>query len=242
MNEREFLSVLKDSFKTYLEVGTSRSNAKLKNLHGSIAADIKDKLGNGFSVKSQGLGNGKEGTIIGRYYPKKVDITVFRGGQAVAGYAIKFVVRNYAQNSNNYFENMGGETSNIRANGIPYFQIFIIFDRVPYYKEGGVFKRYDVITQHNIDKYIALSNDDPTVYLHTPDKTLFVLLHLQEPPQNLVFADDDDYAAYYRRVIDRADLLTYSTAIENAFGDGVIYNDYVAFLEQTTRTISEAAE
>ena len=35
---------------------------------------------------------------------------------------------------------MLGETANIRTNSIPYFQIFIIFDKVPYYGKGGEFK------------------------------------------------------------------------------------------------------
>ena len=30
---------------------------------------------------------------------------------------------------------MLGETANIRANKCPYFQIFIILDRLPYYKK-----------------------------------------------------------------------------------------------------------
>ena len=44
--------------------------------------------------------------IFGRYYPKNVDITINYKGKAIAGYAVKFAMRNYSQNSNNYFENM----------------------------------------------------------------------------------------------------------------------------------------
>jgi hypothetical protein len=44
-------------------------------------------------------------------------------------------MQNYSQNSNNYFENMLGETANIRSSNIPYFQIFIIPDEIPYYKK-----------------------------------------------------------------------------------------------------------
>lgn len=35
-----------------------------------------------------------------------VDITINYKGKAIAGYAVKFAMRNYSQNSNNYFENM----------------------------------------------------------------------------------------------------------------------------------------
>lgn len=142
MNNDEFLNVIKNSFATYLSVGTSRSTAKLKTLHGHIASDLKSLLGTEFTVKSQGYGDDKEEFINGRYYPKNVDITILKNSKPVAGYTVKFVMRNYTQNSNNYFENMLGETANIRANAIPYFQIFIIFEKVPYYSNGGEFKRY----------------------------------------------------------------------------------------------------
>lgn len=180
MTNDDFLRVIKESFATYLAVGTSRSTAKLKTLHGHIASDLEELLGEGFSIRSQGYGNDKEGSIDGRYYPKNVDITILKNNKPVAGYAVKFVMRNYSQNSNNYFENMLGETANIRANSIPYFQVFIIFEKVPYYENGGKFKKYDVISTHNLDKYLELSKDDPSVFFHTPDKTLVVLIKLKE--------------------------------------------------------------
>ena len=114
LSNQQFLEVIRESFKTYLSIDTSRSTAKLKTLHGHIAHDIEELFGPEYTVLSQGIGNDKEGCIQGRYYPKNVDITVNKAGKPVAGYAIKFVMRNYSQNSNNYFENMLGETANIR--------------------------------------------------------------------------------------------------------------------------------
>ena len=140
-------------------------------------------------------------------------------------------MRNYSQNSNNYFETMLGETANIRANSIPYFQIFIIFEKVPYYKNGGAFQKYDVLTEHNLEKYYALSKDDPGSYLHTPDKTLFVVLKLKDPSH--VFVDSKDYAEYYKSVINDADLLAYSNKIKDTFDDSVILNDYEKFIKKT---------
>ena len=78
MTNEEFLEVIKQSFSTYLSVGTSRSTAKLKTLHGHIATDLEKLLGEDFTIKSQGYGNDKEGSIDGRYYPKNVDITILR--------------------------------------------------------------------------------------------------------------------------------------------------------------------
>ena len=233
LNNSQVLDVVKESFKTYLSVNTSRSTAKLKVLHGKIAKDISEQFGSEYCVQSQGIGNDSEGSIQGRYYLKNVDITVSKKGKPVAGYSIKFVMRNYSQNSNNYFENMLGETANIRANATPYFQIFIIFDKVPYYKSGGAFQKYDVLTEHNLEKYCALSKDDPTAFLHTPDKTLFVILNLKEKEPDYAFVDSKDYAKYYNSVIDDADLISYSKKIKDIFDDSVILNDYEKFIKKT---------
>ncbi len=233
LNNQQFLEVVRESFKTYLSVDTSRSTAKLKSLHGHIAKDIKELFGSEYTVLAQGIGDDKEGVIQGRYYPKNIDITVSKCGKPIAGYAVKFVMRNYSQNSNNYFENMLGETANIRSNAIPYFQIFIIFEQVPYYKNGGAFQKYDVLTEHNLDKYFALSRDDPASYFHTPDKTLIVILHLKEKRPSYSFINSKDYASYYNSVINDADLMRYSTKISDTFDDSVVLNDYEKFIRKT---------
>lgn len=233
LTNQQFLSVVRESFKKYLAIDTSRSTAKLKSLHGKIAGDIKELFGPEYTVLSQGLGNDKEGTINGRYYPKNVDITVSKNGKPVAGYAVKFVMRNYSQNSNNYFENMLGETANIRSNSIPYFQIFIIFEKVPYYKKGGAFQKYDILTEHNLEKYFALSKDDPAAYIHTPDKTLLMILDLKEKTPSHRFIDSKDYANYYNSVINDEDLIKYSQKIKDTFDDSVILNDYEKFIKKT---------
>ncbi len=237
MTNEKFLEAIKKSFAAYLSVGTSRSTSKLKSLHGQIATDLGNLLGNDFSIKSQGYENDKEYIIDGRYYPKKVDITVLKNGKPVAGYAVKFVMRNYSQNSNNYFENMLGETANIRVNSIPYFQIFIIFEKVPYYENSGKFKKYDVISAHNLDKYSVLSKDDPSKFFHTPDKTLVVLIKLKEKELNYRFENSDDYADYYNSVINDSDLMSYSPQINNSFNDSVIYNNYEDFIKRTYHII-----
>lgn len=233
LTNEQFLEVIRDSFKTYLKIDTSRSTAKLKTLHGHIATDLSELFGSQYEIKSQGYGDDKEGQIKGRYYPKNVDITVSKDGKPVAGYAVKFVMRNYSQNSNNYFENMLGETANIRANSVPYFQIFIIFDKVPYYKKGGAFSKYDVITEHNLDKYLMLSRDDPKAFCHTPDKTLIVLLTLSEKEPNYRFRDSRDYADYYGKVIDSPNTITYSEKIKDIFDDSVMLNNYSDFIRRS---------
>lgn len=116
----------------------------MKPLHGAIASDLAARLGADYKVMSQGYEDDKEGVISGRYVDKNVDIVIQKSAteEVVAGLAVKFVMQNYSQNSNNYFENMLGETANIRAKGFPYFQIFIILDRLPYYKRDKSISRW----------------------------------------------------------------------------------------------------
>ena len=237
MNNVEFLNLIKQSFKDFLDSGTSRSTAKLKNLHGKIAFDLQRKLGKDFLIKSQGYGNDKEGKINGRYFDKQVDITISKNNIAVAGYAVKFVMQNYSQNSNNYFENMLGETANIRTNKIPYFQIFIIFEKVPYYKNSGIFAKYDIVSQHNLDKYIKLSQDNADIYFHTPNKMLFVVIKLKEKEENYKFKDKNEYIEFYKSIINDKNLMQYSNKISDNFDNGVILNDYENFLERTCSLI-----
>jgi len=237
MTNNDFLEIIRQSFKQYLTINTSRSTAKLKSLHGQIATDLQNRLGQDFSVSSQGFGDDRETSIQGRYYSKRIDIAISKNSTQIAGYSVKFVMRNYSQNSNNYFEGMLGETANIRTNDIPYFQIFIIFDKVPYYEKDGKLKNYENISQHNLQKYIALSKDNPQNFFHTPDKTLVVLLKLKEN-NTTTFANSQDYANYYLSVINDPDLLVYSNYIDKScFDNSVILNDYEDFLQRSLHII-----
>lgn len=228
----EFLCVLKESFIRFLQTN-ARSNEKLKILHSYIAKSLCNLLGKEeYSFYSLGFGDEKEALIKGRYLDKKVDITVRdKQNRNVCGIAVKFVMSNYSQNSNNYFENMLGETSNIRCNNVPYFQIFCIFDELPYYDKSGNIKKWESITEHNINKYLQLSKDNIDCYYHVPNKTLFYVVHLSS--KGNAIKTKKDYNNYY---------LSNSFSIENSklkfsFENSVIYNDYEKFLEKVMYTI-----
>ncbi|WP_049757049.1 hypothetical protein [Mycoplasma crocodyli] len=104
-------------------------------------------LGNDYDVHSLGYGNGKEIKIPGRYIDKTVDITISKNDSVIAGIGVKFVMSNYKQNSNNYFENMLGETANLRSNNIPYFQIFILPELIPYFDKFGNIRSWEKINE-----------------------------------------------------------------------------------------------
>ena len=225
------MTVISQSFGEFIESGTSRSTAKLKPLHGAIARDIAAKLGHGYSVMAQGYGDDKEADIKGRYMDKKVDITVLKGRRKVAGIAVKFVMQNYAQNSNNYFENMLGETANIRSNGVPYFQIFIILDKLPYYNKKKEIKRWETFTDHNVDKYLVLSQDNIDVFFHTPNKTLIYVVHVPDCDH---VDTQDEYLDFYRQ---RDFIVETSRNKYESFGNSVILNNYEEFIQKVYHTI-----
>ena len=222
MNNEEFLSLIGDSFKKYLYTG-SRSNEKLKILHGGIAKDLQNRLGNDYQICSLGIGNGKEVKLNGRYTEKVVDITIKKAGKSVAGIGVKFIMQNYSQNSNNYFENMLGETANI-----PYFQIFIIPDTLPYFEDGGTIKKWEKFSHHNSEKYMVLSKDDFESLRHTPVKTLLFVVHL--PEIEVEINKKVDYLNYYRKM----DTICISKSNNDygKFSNAVIYNDYEEFAKK----------
>ena len=231
LTNQEFLKAVSNSFHEFIDSGTSRSTAKLKPLHGAIASDIAAKLGNGFSVMAQGYGNDKESDIKGRYMDKKVDITILKGRKKVAGIAVKFVMQNYAQNSNNYFENMLGETANLRSYGIPYFQIFIILDKLPYYNKSKEIKRWETFTDHNVDKYLVLSQDNADVFFHTPNKSLIYVVHV---PDCKDVTTNEEYLEFYRS---KDFTVETSKNKYQAFGSAVILNNYEEFSNKVYHTI-----
>lgn len=233
-NQR-FLEALKLSFRKCLSTSV-RSNEKLKVLHSFVAKDLEASLADSaFQIYALGQ-EGKKGceaSIQGRYLNKKVDITVKDSQSALAGVAVKFVMSNYSQNSNNYFENMLGETANIRAAHIPYFQIFCIFDKIPYFDNAGIIKKWEKISRHNLDKYIKLSQDDIDCFYHTPDKTLLCIVHLSPDAESEEIKNKRDYENYY---LNNDFSLTYS-AEPFDFGKSVIYNDYKKYIEKITHRI-----
>lgn len=231
MNNEEFLEKISASFIEYLKT-SPRSNKKLKILHGAISQDIKDRLGEEYTVHSLGYGNDREMKIEGRYIDKIVDIAISKEENVLAGIGIKFVMNNYSQNSNNYFENMLGETANIRANKKAYFQIFIIPEEVPYYTNKGEIKKWEKITERNIDKYIKLSNDNPDAFLHTPIKTLVFVFKL--PPINARknITTREKYREYYLKMNNIKLKLSNIPKSSKRLRGTVIFNDYETFIKE----------
>lgn len=232
-----FLETIEHSFKMFLDVETSRSTKKLKPLHGTIAKNLAEKLGDDYTIYSQGYGSNVEATIEGRYINKKVDITIKKAGKPIAGIAVKFVMQNYSQNSVNYFENMLGETANIRTANYPYFQIFIILDKLPYYENKGKLTHWEKFTDHNMSKYCKLSLDNIDRFLHTPNKTLIYVVHI-DPNIPTTTNTKKDYFEFYKNNFKNLRITNSAYKYKELANNGtIIMNDYKLFLDKVYHTI-----
>jgi hypothetical protein len=177
------------------------------------------------------MNGGKEGKLSGRYMEKVVDLLISKNENDIAGIGVKFVMNNYSQNSNNYFENMLGETANIRANNKKYFQILIIPEEMPYYNDKGKIQKWEKITSNNIHKYIVLSGDKTEVYRHTPIKTLLFIIKFPKCDHNLI-TTKSKYKEYYLKIKNKP--IKISDSISGDFGEAMILNDYEDYIKKVT--------
>lgn len=228
MTNNEFLHVLEQSFHTYLQT-SARSNKKLKILHGAIASDLAEHLKNPHClIRSLGYGPdpNKEGTILGRYMPKKVDISAYNRDQSPLGaIGVKYIMSNYKQNANNYFENMLGETANLRCNGIACFQIIVLPTKLPYFKKDGVISKIESIKDSYLDKYFQLCSDDSTQYMHTPTLTLLYFINFDNIDLSTIHTKKE-YILYFEK--HPAKISAYNPS--RAFRASVVVNDYEYFI------------
>ncbi len=159
--KNSFLKTISETFLAYNTYG-ARSNKKLLPIHLWFAEVIEKKLGSGYSVRS--LGKGGEAVLNGKYYPKTLDISILKEEKIITTISFKFVTSNYKQNSNNYFENLLGETANIRRVNVGFAHFLVLRAHTPYYDKNkgnlrGQEKKIEIINENDLSKYIKLFND-----------------------------------------------------------------------------------
>jgi hypothetical protein len=175
--------VLEAYIKAYANFG-ARSSEKLKPVHGELATRIEREyksLGKlNFSISALGHEkSNKEISVPGVFYNKNSDITILdKNGKPVGIIAAKFPISNFAQNANNYFEGMLGETANLRLNKIVVAHAILLPYKLPYYKNAKaesdkVISKIEKIANKHIDKYRILMSKPSTV---KPDALLFCLV------------------------------------------------------------------
>ena len=170
--KEKFRKSIEEGYIKYLSVHP-RSSKKIEPMHKCISEIILSKLGgeeSGFTIKSMGIADHKEFRFNGKYYTKNIDITILYKNKPISGLGFKFITSNYKQNSNNYFENMLGETANLKRADFLYGQLLIFKHKMPYYSsDKKTFTKIEKIDEKNIEKYVKLHNDDAPLLYHKPD-------------------------------------------------------------------------
>lgn len=189
--EKQFLKAIAETFKAYNKFG-ARSNKKLIPIHSWVAKTIKNKLDADFEVSSLGYGGEKE--LDGKYYPKRLDITVTKEDKILAAISFKFVTSNYEQNSNNYFEQLLGETANIRRVNVGFSHLLVLRAHTPYFDKNkgnlrGKQPKTEVLKEHHLSKYIKLFLDQD--FPHKPDVLGIIVIDF-DSEGNCHFADLDE--------------------------------------------------
>ena len=234
-----FLNIIKESLEKFL-LTHPRSNEKLKPLHGNIKKDLLEKIQaqgiNDIEIISLNYDSSSEDIIEGRYYNKKVDISIRENDSPIGAIGVKFVMNNYMQNANNYFENMLGETANIRTAKIPYFQILILFDKMPYFQNGGKLSKWEILSEEtHLKKYIKLSEDNVDEYYHTPILTLLAIISLPKKiTEDKIIVNKASFNEKLKELIKFNQLkLNYSSKFSSTiFKDNIILNNYEEFLDR----------
>jgi len=165
----DFLKTLDITFNAYNEHG-ARSNKKLIPIHSWISDVVNRRLNNEYTVNS--LGAGGEKKLSGKYYPKNLDITVTKNDKILSTISFKFVTSNYKQNGNNYFENLLGETANVRRVNVGFAHLLVLRGHTPYYDKNkgnlrGKETKIEIINEHDLLKYINLFSDQD--FPHKPE-------------------------------------------------------------------------
>ena len=180
-----FLRCIQESYKCYLEYG-SRSTRKLKPAHRWLADVLRQRLPDDYDI----LGmrdddpNAREEEASGLYYDKKIDVAVKRKNTVVSGIGFKFVTSNYKQNSVNYFENVLGETANLQRAGIGYGSLMVLPSVVRYLTKSGEFKKEEIISSHNLKKYLHLYHDRS--FPHKPEAVGLIFVDIDYDNKNVL--------------------------------------------------------
>lgn len=84
-----------------------------------------------------------------------------------------------------------------------------------------------------IHKYIKLSNDNIDTYLHSPNKTLVFIVHIQDRNAIDKISNKQEYGNYYLQ----NDFDMGISALSFDFGNTIVYNDYDTFIQKVVYAI-----
>ena len=186
-----FLVAVKQAYNNYL-VTSSRSNKKLKPLHGWVMDELRKCLDNP-EYKLEGLSetSKSERTVAGKYYDKNCDVVISRDDFELGVVSIKFPVSSYKKNKINQFEQQLGETANLRMKNIVFGHLCVFPDPLPTMDKKTV-KGWELISDDIIDLYVKLASDHQKE--HAPDVQGVVVV-------KFTFSDSDSTATTLDKVL-----------------------------------------
>ena len=136
----ECLNVCKRAFKKYKEHG-SRSNKKTNEIH-NYYCNMINKI-----ITSPSYHCVTEYNVNSHNYSnkKKCDIVLLKNKEPCAIFPVKFVISNYKQNRNNYWENLTGEATHLKMidNNLKIIPINIFLKQCPYFTNNKVCKNFE---------------------------------------------------------------------------------------------------
>jgi hypothetical protein len=134
--------------------GSTRSPDIVKELHLYIKNFFINKLP-GYDIVCMDT---KEEVVEGAFNNKKVDVAIIKNNKVLGIVAIKSIRQSYNKNNANYFENMIGETINLKLKGIKVFQFIVMPEKGQYMVKGK--KKTELITDTQLLKYYKLNSSN----------------------------------------------------------------------------------
>ena len=166
-----FLDALRRSYAAFLSAGP-RSTEKLAPLHGWVQDELRRNLRDPgkYTITGQTAEARSEKRVEGRYYGKRVDVSVESGDRILAVVSVKFILSSYRKNAINYLEQQIGETANLRRQNIVYGNLFFLTNPIP---SGS---REERLTPRDLSRYLKLRQDHE--HLHSPDEMAIGLVEV----------------------------------------------------------------
>lgn len=156
--QQRWMSIINETYNTYMQHGGSRSPAKVNYFHGKIKEELELIFteSKGYSVKLECKIPSRNLTGY-----KRCDIVVFKNDKTHIIFPVKLIMTNYKQNKASSFENITGELFHLsKANpDVNIVPINIFMNKTPYRRADGTIKSFENITSSDILGYNMLKED-----------------------------------------------------------------------------------
>ena len=96
-----------------------------------------------------------------------------------------------------------------------------------------VVKKNEHLNIEKLNKYLKLSNDNVSDFLHTPNKTLLYLIQTTDSPINT--DNNPSRADWINFMKENLNITTSNQDID--FGNSIIYNNYNKFIEKVVHSV-----